>query len=76
MRYVLLLLLLAGCASDDSRRKQAIAHYGKRCAAIGYTWDTDTWRDCMLQLRQQDMRESALNRPRQCFRDSMGVVCY
>jgi hypothetical protein len=76
MRYILLALLLSGCVTHEERLQRAIAHYGGRCAALGFKWDTDPWRNCMLQLRQQDVQAEASNRPRQCFRDSMGVVCY
>ncbi len=53
----LLAALLAGCATPEERaaRVQAevqdmIRVYGPGCEKMGYTKDTDLWRECILRL--------------------------
>ena len=43
MRYVLVVLMLAGCATAENR----IAQYGPFCEGLGYRLDTDQWRNCI-----------------------------
>lgn len=64
LRYGLMVLtvaLLSGCATPEERaaRVQAeveemIRVYGPACGKLGYTSDTDPWRECVLNLRARD----------------------
>ncbi|HEY5994533.1 MAG TPA: hypothetical protein VIU46_08040 [Gallionellaceae bacterium] len=54
---VLLLALLAGCATPEERaaRVQAeveemIKVYGPGCEKLGFAKDTEPWRECILRL--------------------------
>jgi len=63
-RYCLLLLLtilMTGCQTPAERaanvKKEVegmIKVYGPGCEKLGYTRDTDPWRDCILHLRAHD----------------------
>ena len=57
MRYVwiFLVLVLAGCATPEERAQQVIAAYGPYCERLGYTPNTDTWRQC---IQTEDMRDA------------------
>lgn len=53
--------LLAGCATpaERSARMQAemdrmIQVYGPACSKLGYTTNSDPWRNCVLQLSAKD----------------------
>lgn len=57
----LLLLVLAGCATQAERAaqvqrdvEQMIQVYGPGCEKLGYKSDTDPWRDCVLRLAAKD----------------------
>lgn len=64
LRYglsVLLATLLLGCATPAERaaRIQAevdemVSVYGPACDKLGFTRDTDPWRECILRLRAHD----------------------
>ena len=65
MRTPLMLLttaiLLAGCATqaEQAAYKQQemdrkVAIYGPACNKLGFSADTDQWRNCVLQLNFQD----------------------
>ena len=65
MRYgVLILVLLAGlsgCATPAERAarvqqevEQMIQLYGPACDRLGFTRDTDPWRECILRLNAHD----------------------
>ena len=54
-------LLLSACATPQERaaRKQAemtemIAVYGPACDRLGYTQQSDQWRNCILSLSTKD----------------------
>ena len=47
MRYLVLLLMLAGCATPEQRAMQAMAEFGPYCQKLGYQRDTDAWRHCI-----------------------------
>lgn len=47
MRYLLLLLLLSGCATEEERAAEVLAAFGPYCEKLGYTKDTDAWRQCV-----------------------------
>ena len=57
-------LLLAGCAttttpaerSANMQRKaeEMLQIYGPACEKLGYTKDSDEWRDCVLKLANQE----------------------
>lgn len=49
MRYLVVLLLLAGCATPQQRAERMIAKYGPMCETIGYEQYTEGWRNCVLQ---------------------------
>jgi hypothetical protein len=55
------LAALAACTTPQERaaRKQAeveqmMVVYGPACQRLGYTPDSDSWRNCVLQLNAQD----------------------
>jgi hypothetical protein len=47
MRYLCILLLLSGCETQEQRASELIAAYGPYCEKLGYTKDTDAWRQCI-----------------------------
>lgn len=58
---ILLLATLAACATPAERAEAAKAEvdrmvkvYGPACDKMGYTRDTDPWRDCLLRMRAHD----------------------
>ena len=62
---VLLLALLAGCATPEERaaRVQAeveemIKVYGPGCEKLGFAKDTEQWRQCILHLSNRDSYRS------------------
>ena len=67
----LLIALLAGCAATPAEREariqreidQMIQSYGPTCDKLGYTRDTDPWRDCVLKLSAKDSYERYASRP-------------
>lgn len=53
----MLVLLLAGCATQAQRAAQVqrevdemVAIYGPGCEKLGYRADSDPWRECVLRL--------------------------
>lgn len=52
MRYLLLALMLAGCATQDER----IAAKAPSCEKMGYEKGSDAFRNCQLQLYQTDQQ--------------------
>ena len=57
MRYILpfLLIALAGCMTVEQRAQQTLAAYGPYCEKLGYTPNTDAWRQC---IQAEDMRDA------------------
>lgn len=63
-RYSLLFLITAlmlGCQTPAERAaavraevEEMIKVYGPGCEKLGYTKDTDQWRECILHLRARD----------------------
>lgn len=49
MRYLLLALLLASCATPEERAERDIAAHAPYCDKMGYQRDTDAWRSCIQQ---------------------------
>lgn len=54
-------LLLAGCTTPQQRAAAAQAQmertmvvYGPACTKLGYPANSDTWRNCVLQLSARD----------------------
>jgi len=47
MRYLLIALVLAGCATPEKRAENAIAKFGPYCEKLGYSKDSDKWRECI-----------------------------
>ena len=47
MRHLCLLLLLTGCGTQEQRAAEVLAAYGPYCESLGYTRDTDAWRQCV-----------------------------
>lgn len=50
MRYVLIAVLLSGCATPEERGAKLAERYGGSCDALGYARNTDPWRDCVLKM--------------------------
>ena len=54
-------LLAAGCATPEQKAAQMqvemdrmMQTYGPACSRLGYTANSDRWRDCVLQLATKD----------------------
>jgi hypothetical protein len=47
MRYVLIVLLLAGCATPEQRADRAIAKFGPYCERLGNKPKTPEWSACI-----------------------------
>lgn len=48
MKYMLLVVVLvAGCATPEQWAQQVIAEFGPYCEKLGYKKDTDAWRQCI-----------------------------
>jgi hypothetical protein len=63
-RWVLPLIVLAGCATPAERAAQMerevdemIVVYGPACERLGFRGDTDPWRECILRLAAKDSLE-------------------
>ena len=55
MRYALIaLLLLSGCALREQIIADRIMAKGPLCEKMGYTPNTDSFRDCQIRLYQAD----------------------
>ncbi len=61
----LLIALLAGCATPEERAARAHAEmdemikvYGPACEKLGFTKDTEPWRQCILNLSSRDTYRS------------------
>ena len=52
---ILAVLVIAGCATPEQRAQQVIAAYGPYCEKLGYTPNSDPWRQC---LQTEDMRDA------------------
>lgn len=82
MRYALIFLLLAGCATPEEKADRAIANYSPYCEKLGYARDSDTWRQC-IQTQVSDKRAAASrasaaalqSRPRTCQTVGNTVSC-
>ena len=65
MRILIVLMagaMLAGCATPAEKSaqvqrevEQMIEVYGPSCEKLGYTRDSDRWRDCILRLDSRDI---------------------
>lgn len=62
--------LLAGCASPAERAAhmqrevdRMVQIYGPACSKLGYKPDTDPWRNCVLNLNDQDNVQRYSTRP-------------
>ena len=60
---MVLLVAISGCMSQAQRAAAIQAEvddmikvYGPACEKLGYTKDTDPWRDCVLRMRAHDDR--------------------
>ena len=66
-----LIALLAGCAMTPAEREaqmqrevdRMIQTYGPMCDKLGYTRDSDPWRDCVVKLDTKNSYERFANRP-------------
>lgn len=43
------LSLLLACATPESQAERVIARFGPYCERLGYTKNTDPWRDCIMK---------------------------
>lgn len=59
MRYLFVLLLLAGCATPEQRADRMIGKFGPMCERLGYTPATDRFRDCIVQMHAADEQRSS-----------------
>lgn len=83
MRYVLVLLVLAGCATPEQRAERIMAVFGPMCDKLGFQRDTDPWRNCVLQQAGAQQQSGAAlygamqqSRPRTCTTVGATTQCY
>jgi hypothetical protein len=50
MRYLFVLVMLAGCATHEEQRAETIARIDKHCSTLGFKPDTPEFRDCRLRM--------------------------
>ncbi len=68
---VLLIALLAGCATTPAEREartqrevdRMVQWYGPTCDKLGYKRDTDPWRDCIVKLDTKSAYQHLANQP-------------
>ena len=82
---LLLIPLLAACAATPAEREasmqrevdQMVHLYGPICDKLGYTRDSDPWRDCVLKLDTRDNYEHFATHPTttSCFGHSRFFQC-
>lgn len=60
MRYLLILLLLAGCASREERQAELIGKTEQACEKLGFKADSPEMRDCKLRLYESATRRPAV----------------
>jgi hypothetical protein len=60
--YLIAAAVLAGCATPAERAVQMqrqvdemVVVYGPACEKLGYKWNSDQWRDCILRLDARDV---------------------
>jgi hypothetical protein len=77
MRYLLLILLLTGCVTQEQRAERHINRFSPYCEKLGYERNTDPWRQCVME--QAKPRGGVPQNPyktQRCTPDgSGGVVC-
>jgi hypothetical protein len=56
MRYLTVLLLLAGCATPEERADRMISSFGPTCERLGYQQGSDKYRDCIVQMHSADQQ--------------------
>lgn len=62
MRYLLILLLLTGCATTPEERAQRMVdRYGPACEVLGFTGGTNEWRNCVMQQAAIDNQRRGTN---------------
>ena len=83
MRYVLLCLLLAGCAiTPEQRAERMVSRFGPVCDKLGFQPDSDAWRNCVLQQSGIAQSNAAAfnaamqNRSRTCSTYGANTTCY
>ena len=47
MRYLLIAILLVGCATPEQRADRALSRYGPYCEKLGFAPDSDAYRNCI-----------------------------
>lgn len=57
--YLIVLLLLAGCATPEQRADRMISRYGPICERIGYPSGSDKYRDCIVQMNSSNEQSSS-----------------
>lgn len=61
MRYLVVLLILSGCAFTPEQRAEAlIRDYGPMCDKLGFQRDTDHWRNCVLSSYQATLQAAGV----------------
>jgi hypothetical protein len=81
MRYLILLVFLAGCATPAERAERHISSYGPYCEKLGHQPNTDPWRACIQTAASAERRSApspaAAGRTRTyCAPSGNGVICY
>lgn len=53
MRYLVFAVLLSGCSAQEVAKRdaeRAISTYGPACEKLGFSLNTDPWRDCIIRM--------------------------
>lgn len=64
MRYLVILLALAGCATPLTPEQQAarlIAKFGPLCEQLGHDRSSDGWRNCVMQAWTVEIQQEQAN---------------
>ena len=79
---LLLLLAATGCATQAERAARVerevddmIRVYGPGCEKLGYTAQTDAWRECVLRLASKDALERREFQTTNCIGHYGFVTC-
>jgi len=84
MRYLLVVLIVAGCATPEERAEEAIARHAPYCEKLGFEKASDGWRNCIMSEEQARRGRAASSaaasqpRPRQpvtCTTTGMITTC-
>ena len=60
MRVVLIVMLLAACATPEEKAQKMSAEYGGTCTALGFTPGTENHASCILRMYEANKPRAVL----------------